>query len=212
FGLAMHAIPGMGPHEHEGDMLRHLGKVFVDEPLQQMSVLGWLGAKGLFSWAVSAVLCVLLLSAVNTAIVDLVSIQYMMAKDGEMPQPFTMLNRFGVPWIVLLIAMFAPILVIDMQGSETALHGLADMYGIGVVGAITVNLGSSAFNYKLPMLRRERWLMMGTFVLLAAIEVTIAVTKPAALAFAVTVLALGFLARALHKGFRIQLPAALSRV
>ena len=212
FGLAMHAIPGMGPHEHEGDMLRHLGKVFVDEPLQQMSGLGWLGAKGLFSWAVSAVLCVLLLSAVNTAIVDLVSIQYMMAKDGEMPQPFTMLNRFGVPWIVLLIAMFAPILVIDIQGSENALHGLADMYGIGVVGAITVNLGSSAFNFKLPMLRRERVLMMVTFVLLAAIELTIAATKPHALVFAVSVLGLGFATRAMHKGVALKMPAPVERV
>jgi amino acid transporter len=211
FGLAMHAIPGMGPHDHEGDMLRHLGHVFVDQPLQQISVLSWFGNHALFSWAVSIVLCILLLSAVNTAIVDLVSIQYMMARDGEMPQPFTMLNRFGVPWIVLLIAMFAPILIIDIQGSENALHGLADMYGIGVVGAITVNLGSSAFNFKLPMLRYERIIMMMTFVVLAAIEVTIAATKPAALIFALSVLTLGFIARALHKGFQIRVPVGAGR-
>jgi amino acid transporter/nucleotide-binding universal stress UspA family protein len=206
FGLAMHAIPGMGPHDHEGDMLRHMGSVFVDQPLQQVAGLSWIGAHGLFAWLISIVLGVLLLSAVNTAIVDLVGIQYMMARDGEMPQPFTMLNRFGVPWIVLLIAMFAPILIIDIQGSESALHGLADMYGIGVVGAIAVNLGSSAFNFKLPMLRHERTVMMITFVLLAAIEVTIAVTKPHATIFAGVVLVLGFAARGLHKGFRIPAP------
>ena len=211
FGLAMHAIPNMGRHEHEGDMLRYMGHVFVDLPMQQIPVLGWLGSHAAFSWAVSIVLCVLLLSAVNTAIVDLVSIQYMMARDGEMPQPFTMLNRFGVPWIVLLIAMFAPILVIDIQGSESALHGLADMYGIGVVGAIATNLGSTAFNFKLPMLRHERIFMMMTFVVLAAIELTIAATKPAALIFALSVLVIGFVARAMHKGFHIQVPAKVSR-
>ena len=84
-------------------------------------------------------------------------------------------NHFGVPWIILLIAMFAPILVIDIQGSASALHGLADMYGIGVVGAIAVNLGSTAFNRRLPMLRHERAVMIVTFVVLAAIEITIAV-------------------------------------
>jgi hypothetical protein len=42
--------------------------------------------------------------------------------------------------------MLAPILVIDIQKGEDALHGLAEMYAIGVVGAIMVNLGSSAFD------------------------------------------------------------------
>ncbi len=212
FGLAMHAIPDMGAHAHEGDMLRYLAHVFVDLPLQNASGLSWIGTRGLFSWAIGIVLGILLLSAVNTAIVDLVSIQYMMARDGEMPQPFTMLNRFGVPWIVLLIAMFAPILVIDIQGSETALHGLADMYGIGVVGAIAVNLGSSAFNWKLPMARWERVLMIGTFVVLAMIEVTIGITKHAALIFALAVLALGFLARAMHKGVAFRIPRPVTRL
>ena len=209
FGLAMNAIPGMGPRDHEGDMLRHLAHVFVDLPVQQVSWLSWLGTARVFSWAVSIVLGVLLLSAVNTAIVDLVSIQFMMAKDGELPEPFAVLNRFGVPWIVLLIAMFAPILVIDVQGSETALHGLADMYGIGVVGAITVNLGSCAFNSRLPMLRRERVVMMLTFFVLAAIEITIALTKHRATAFAGIVLILGFSARAIHKGTRFKIPAVV---
>jgi len=208
FGLAMNAIPGMSAREHEGDMLRHLGHVFVDQPLQNVAWLSWFGNKAIFSWAVSIVLGILLLSAVNTAMGALVSIQYMMARDDELPQPFTMLNRFGVPWIVLLIAMFGPILVIDVQGSANALHGLADMYGIGVVGAIAVNLGSTAFNYRLSMLRHERWVMMVTFVILAVIEITIAVTKPHAAIFAGAVLVVGFVARAMHKGFRFEIPVA----
>jgi len=154
----------------------------------------------------------LLLSAVNTAIVDLVSVQYLMAKDDELPQPFTMLNRFGVPWIVLLISMLAPILVIDVQKGEEALHGLAEMYAIGVVGAIAVNLGSTAFNFRLPMLRHERTVMTISFFILAAVELTIAFSKPKALAFAVFVLGFGFLARALHKGFKIPVPVGVGRV
>jgi nucleotide-binding universal stress UspA family protein len=206
FGLAMHAIPGMGAREHEGDMLRHLGKVFVDDPLGRLVGLDWLRGRAIFSWIISLVLAGLLLSAVNTAIAALVSIQYLICKDDELPRVFGMLNRFGVPWIVLLISMLAPILVIDLQRGENTLHGLAAMYGIGVVGAIVTNLGSTAFNFKLPMVRHERIVMMLTFLVLAAVEITIAVTKPAALAFAVIILGLGLVARALHKGFKLSAP------
>jgi len=212
FGLATHAIPNLDAHKYAGNMLRHLGEVFVDEPLAGLTGWGWLQGKTLFAWVVSLVLAGLLLSAVNTAMGALVSLIYMLCKDGEMPPTFGMLNRFGVPWIVLLIAMFAPILVIDVQRGENALHGLAAMYGIGVVGAIAVNLGSSAFNFQLPMRRRERTIMMITFLVVAAIEITIAITKPAALVFAVVVIGLGFLARSLHKGFPIHLPGPVRRV
>ena len=205
FGLAMNAIPGMGANDHVGDMLRFLAVNFADKPLQLFSGLAWIGVSGLFSSVVGLVIALLLLSAVNTAIVDLVSVLYLMSKDGEMPQPFSVLNKFGVPWILLLIAMLAPILVIDIQSGENALHGLAEMYAIGVVGAITVNLGSSAFNHKLGMLRHERTVMILSFIILAAVEVSIAITKPPALLFAVTVVGLGFAARAMHKGITIPL-------
>lgn len=212
FGLAMHAIPHMGADDHQGDMLRYLGFNFVDLPLAHTSWLGWLGERHLFSLAVSLVFGFLLLSAVNTAIVDMVSILYLMSRDGEMPEQFSMLNRFGVPWIVLMIAIFGPMLVLDVQSGEKSLHGLAAMYGIGVVGAIATNLGSCAFNFRLPMLRHERVTMMATFFVVAAIEITIAITKPVALIFAVTVLGLGFLARALHKGFQVRIPEPVARV
>jgi amino acid transporter len=212
FGLIMNAIPGIGAREHEGDMLHFLGQKFVDEPLRQTAIWSWWQGPNIFAWTISLVLAGLLLSAVNTAIGALVSILYLLCKDGEMPGVFGMLNRFGVPWIVLLIAMFAPILVIDVQRGADALHGLAAMYGIGVVGAIAVNLGSCAFNFKLPMRPHERSVMMVTFFIIAAIEITIAATKPAALLFAVVVLSLGFLARALHKGFRLPVPPGIGRV
>ena len=213
FGLVMNAIPAMQANDHVGDMLRFLGQKFVDEPLQNFPGLAWIGTARLFSSIVGLVIALLLLSAVNTAIVDLVSVLYLMSKDGEMPQPFSVLNKFGVPWILLLIAMLAPILVIDIQSGENALHGLAEMYAIGVVGAITVNLGSSAFNRNLPMLGHERMVMRGSFFILAAVEISIAVTKPPALLFAATVVGVGFAARAMHKGIVIppQFQGAIER-
>ncbi len=212
FGLAMHAITGMGRHEHEGDMLRHLGRVFVDEPLRNIPGLSWLGHANVFSWVVGLVLGGLLLSATNTAIIALVSVLYLKCKDNEMPPQFATLNRFGVPWILMLIAILGPILVIDVQDSANAIHGLAAMYAIGVVGAIAVNLGSCAFNFKLPMRGYERGVMMASFFLMAAIEVTIAITKPMALIFALVVLGCGFGARAMHKGFRFRLPLPVGRL
>jgi amino acid transporter len=198
FGLAMHAIPGLDPSAHTGDMLRYLGEVFVDEPLARLPGAAWLGEHHVFSATVGFVIACLLLSAVNTAIVDLVGVIYTMAKDNEMPPAFKMLNGFGVPWITLLVAMLAPILVIDIQSGETALHSLAEMYAIGVVGAITVNLGSTAFNREIDMRPHERRVMLFSFLVLAAVEFTIAWTKPKALLFAAIVLGLGFLARLLH--------------
>jgi nucleotide-binding universal stress UspA family protein len=66
------------------------------------------------------------------------------------------------------------------------------MYAIGVVGAITVNIGSSCFNKRLRLNWREFTIMVVTFAILFAIEITIAKTKPAALFFATCVLLLGF--------------------
>ena len=208
FGLAMHAIPAMNAQDHEGDMLRHLGRVFVDEAWQGVPLLHWLGHRHVFSTLVSVVIGGLLLSATNTAIVALVSVLYLMAKDDELPRPLAMLNRFGVPWILMLIAILAPILVLDIQ-SENALHGLAVLYAIGVVGAIAVNLGSCVLNRRLPMLPHERAIMGVTFVVVLAIELTIAVTRPMAALFAAIVIGSGFAARAMHRG--LGMPPVLYR-
>lgn len=191
FALAMHALPGLvvkdghvlapdhavNPQhrELEASMLRYMAEVFAGN---------WL------AWIVGGVFGLLLLSATNTAIVGLVSVIYMMAHDDVLPRHFTSLNRFGVPWIPLLIATFVPLLVMDAVGS---VEGLAALYAIGVVGAITVDLGSSALNFKLPMQRWERALLGGTVLVLAAIWLTIAVTKPYALIFAALVVGIGCL-------------------
>lgn len=220
FGLVMNALPdlysvdarGQTVTTHDGDMLRHMGEVFVDQKVEQVPGLGWLAGKNLFSWLVSLVIGGLLLSATNTAIVALVSVLYLMTKDGDLPQPFGALNRFGVPWIHMLIAILGCILLLDIQSGKEALHHLAGLYAIGVVGAIAVNLGSCVFNFKLPMLRHERIVMSVTFLIVAAIEITIAVTNLWALLFVAIVIGSGFLARAMHKGFDFPIPKRAGRL
>lgn len=145
-----------------------------------------------FGVIIGLVVGCLLLSAVNTAISAMIGLMYMLARDREMPRSFTKLNSHGVPWPPLLVAVVLPIILVVISKD---LDSLADMYAIGVVGAITVNLGSSCFNKRLHLNWREFSIMLVTFVVLFAIEVTIAKTKPAALFFAACVLGVGFALR-----------------
>jgi nucleotide-binding universal stress UspA family protein len=117
----------------------------------------------------------------------------MMAQDGEMPPQFARLNKHGVPLIPLLIAVAIPILVLALTKQLEALAGL---YAIGVVGAISVNLGSCTFNKRLDLHAHERLIMGATFVILATVELTIAKTKQDALFFAMCVLFVGLAFRA----------------
>ncbi len=145
-----------------------------------------------FGIAVGIVYGLLLISAVNTAVAALIGLNYMMARDGEMPKSFTKLNSYGVPRWPLAIAVILPILVVAFTDNLESLFGL---YAIGVVGAITVNLGSCTFNKALDLKWYERWVMGITFLILFAVEITVAKTKPDALFFAVCVLGLGFALR-----------------
>jgi hypothetical protein len=103
-------------------------------------------------------------------------------------------RKFGVPAAGVVFAAFVPmalvLLVADMSG-------LADLYAVGVVGAIATNLGASATNGKLPLAKWERGLMFGTFLLMLAIEITLFATKPNARVFAVTLLTFGLILRGL---------------
>jgi len=125
---------------------------------------------------------------VNTAIVALIGVIYMMAQDGEMPRQFARLNRHGVPGIPLIVAVAIPILVLTVTRQFETLAGL---YAIGVVGAISVNLGACTFNKRLDLRLHERLIMGATFIVLALVELTIAKTKPDALFFALCVLGVG---------------------
>jgi hypothetical protein len=136
----------------------------------------------------------LLLSAVNTAIVDLIAISFLMSRDGELPAPFEKLNQFGVPSLGLVAATIVPaILVVVVKD----MAGLADLYAVGVCGAIATNLGASSTDRKLDLARWERSLMFFTFLVMAAIEISLFIDKPNARLFAATVLVFGLILRGL---------------
>lgn len=144
----------------------------------------------------------LLLSAVNTAVTDLVAIQYMMAKDGEVPNILAKLNRHGVPGLALLVAMAIPALLLVLFHDLTQLAGL---YSVGVVAAITINLLSTAFTRQFDLIGWERWLLGSVGILMAGILVTLLWNKPNARAFSMAVLNIGLSARILTQVGRAQL-------
>jgi nucleotide-binding universal stress UspA family protein len=196
-GLAMHALGGLqivngdvnapGAPGVRDYMLRYMGEIFVGGALGP--ALGHA-----FGFIVSIVFALLLLSAVNTAIVDLIMIQFLMSRDRELPALFQRLNQWGVPSFGMLLATIVPmslvILVKDMAG-------LADLYAVGVVGAIATNLGATATDRKLLIKTWERTLMFGTFIVMFAIEMSLLIDKPNARYFAVTILAVGLILRGL---------------
>lgn len=168
------------------DTLRFLGEYFGGATFGPV-------AGSAIGWVVGIVFFLLLLSAANTAIVAMIGLLYMMARDREMPAHFTKLNSHGVPIIPLVIAVTLPILVIVAVANFTALAGL---YAIGVVGAIAVNLGSCSFNRALPVRPIDRVLFGVTFAILSLVELTLAKTKPDALFFVICVLGVGLTLRA----------------
>ncbi|PYL38249.1 MAG: amino acid transporter, partial [Verrucomicrobia bacterium] len=160
------------------DMLRFIGEQFATATFSP--------AVGVvFGWIVGIVFFLLLLSAANTAIVAIIGLLYMMARDREMPRQFKRLNRHGVPMYPLLIGIGLPAIVLLFAANFTALAGL---YAIGVVGAITVNVGSCSFNRTIDFTWYDRLLFGITFVVLFAVEFTLAHTKPDALFFVTCIL------------------------
>ena len=170
---------------HE-DMLRFMGEQFA-----AASFGVWIGQA--FGWIVGIVFLLLLLSAANTAIVAMIGLLYLTARDGEMPRHFKRLNRHGVPLYPLLIAVGLPVIVLM---TATNFQSLAGLYAIGVVGAITVNLGSCTFNRAIGFTWYDRVLFGITFIILFFVELTLARTKPDALFFVVCVLGIGLALRA----------------
>jgi nucleotide-binding universal stress UspA family protein len=168
-------------------MLKYMGDVFVGGALGP-------AAGQIAAWCVSIVFGCLLLSAVNTAIVALVGILFLMSRDGELPQRFEKLNSFGVPVLGLLVATLVPALLVLAVRDVAA---LADLYAVGVVGAIATNLGAVSTDRKLDLALWERVLMFSTFLIMAAIEISLFIDKPNARLFALAVLAAGLLLRGL---------------
>src|SRR5947209_9141178 len=168
------------------DMLRFIAEQFATATVSP-------GFGNLFGWIVGTVFFLLLLSAANTAIVAIIGLLYMMSRDGEMPRQFRRLNGHGVPIYPLLIAVGLPTVVLLLVANFTALAGL---YAIGVVGAITVNVGSCTFNRTVGFTWYDRILFGVTFCVLFFVELTLAHTKPDALQFVVAILIGGLALRA----------------
>jgi amino acid transporter len=168
------------------DMLRFIAEQFASATFSP--AIG-----NLFGWIVGIVFFLLLLSAANTAVVAMIGLLYMMSRDGEMPRQFRRLNRHGVPFYPLLIALGLPTVVLLFVANFTALAGL---YAIGVVGAITVNVGSCAFNRTVGFTWHDRLLFGVTFGVLFFVELTLAHTKSDALFFVFVVVLSGLAVRA----------------
>jgi len=173
---------------HKEDLLRYMGETFVAP---------WFGNIVGFCFGL------LLLSAVNTAISGMVSVLYVMARDGELPWTFTQLNGYGVPWVPLIAATIIPVIVLDIGDS---VETLAHLYAIGVVGAIIIDIGSCAFGKGLPLTNTQRTIMKASAAILGLIWITIATTKLGALIFVTAVVGCGLILRELTKRHFQALP------
>jgi len=180
-GLAMLAIQGLTPGDHLEDMIRFLGEHYVGQ---------W------FGWVVAASLGVLLISAGNTALNGLISVQFLMSVDKELPSSLRFLNSHGVPIVPLLVSTGIPIIVLLLVGNvETLSH----LYAIGLVGAMTINLGSTATDKSIKIKTVLRLFMLISATVLLLIEISIAVNKIQAALFASAILIAGLSARAIAK-------------
>ena len=168
-------------------MLRYMGDYFAS------SLFGHT-VGSIFSIIISIVITLLLLSAVNTAIIALISLLYVMARDGELPSFFQKLNRFGVPTYGTLVTFIVPIILLVLVSD---IAGLASLYAVGFVGAICVNLASTSTNFKLELKIWERGLMMGTALIMFVIEIFLLIDKPAARIFVIAIMIVGLLLRAI---------------
>jgi amino acid transporter len=178
--LFMINIFPLGYDEHKEDMLAFLSRVYLG---------GWA------EWAVRIIGGTLLLSATNTALTDMISVQYLMARDGELPAPLQGLNRFGVPYVPAIIAAVVPSVVLIISHD---LEHLAALYAIGVVGAVAINVTLCALHPRLRRLHRKLPMMLLGIILLA-IWITLAFSKIHALIFVTVVMVVGLTARQLTR-------------
>jgi amino acid transporter/nucleotide-binding universal stress UspA family protein len=177
---AMCAIVPLGREAHTEDMLAYMAQVYV----------GKLG-----EWPVRILGGLLLLSATNTAVNGLMSVTYVMSRDGELPQFFQKLNSLGAPWIGAIVAAAVPSLVLLFYHD---LETLAHLYAIGIVGAVSINCCITVFHPRLRKIKRK--LPMAIIGgLLIAIWFTLALTKFHALIFVTIVLAVGLTLRTLTR-------------
>ncbi len=141
-----------------------------------------------FGRAAAVVFGLLLLSAVNTAIMAMVSVMFSMSSDRELPRPLGKLNYSGVPWVGLIVACALPVAILLLVGANVPV--LAELYAIGVVGAILISVLSCAVNRTLAIGRWERAGMWALGLLMVVIEITIVYAKWRAAVFAGVMIAI----------------------
>jgi amino acid transporter/nucleotide-binding universal stress UspA family protein len=173
-------VPAPSRDAHTEDMLAFMAKHYI-------------GPWG--EWPVRILGGLLLLSATNTAVNGLMSIVYVMSRDGEMPAVFQRLNGFGAPWVAAVLAALVPAAILTLFHD---LRTLASLYAIGVVGAVAINCSLTSFHPRLRKLWRKV-AMAALALLLVAIWFTLAFTKWHALAFVSIVLAVGLSLRQLTR-------------
>jgi amino acid transporter len=186
--LAVAMVTLAPPREaHTGDMMAFIAR----------SGLGPWG-----EWPVRIVGGLLLLSATNTAVNGLMSIVYVMSRDGELPAFMQKLNGFGAPWVGAVIAASAPCIVLLFAHD---LETLASLYAIGVVGAVAINCALCTFHPRLRKLYRKVSMAL-LAVLLIAIWFTLAFTKLHALLFVTVVMLVGLVLRQATRYHRARRP------
>jgi len=177
-------------------------KVLADHRDDMMAFLSFHYLGGWARHFVGVIGGILLISAGNTAITDMISIQYLMARDGELPGALQGLNRFGVPWIPALIAASVPCLVLIF---EHDVEKLAALYAIGVVGAVAINVTLCAIHPRLRRLKRKiPMFALGSFLLV--IWISLAIDKRSALIFVAIVMSVGLAARGITKLIAMRRP------
>ena len=176
-GQIQHSPTGEPISAHTGDMLKVIASHYVGPG---------------FAAVAAVVFALLLLSAVNTAIGALVSTQFMLSRDKELPKALGDLNRYGMPKIPLIVAAVIPAVVVILFPDVEKLAGL---YAIGVVGAISITLATTSTNRQLDIKPFERAFMLALTLIMLAIGFTICIEKPAARSFALIVLVGGLAGR-----------------
>ena len=180
---AMNALP-------DAKLIDIRGHYLGTDDMMNILTLNYVGPT--FSLIGSVVFGALLLSAVNTAIIDLVAIQYMMGRDGEAPSILCKLNKHGVPGYALGVAMLIPSILLMVFSN---LADLAGLYSVGVVSAITINLFCVGFTKRFELLGWEKALLRGVGFVMACILITLLWNKPQARVFSMAVLNMGLCAR-----------------
>ena len=168
-------------HLRSEDTLRFVGEYFGTEFRPAFRSKPSVGLSASFSSSSS-------FSAANTAIVAMIGLIYMMARDHEMPPVFTQLNRHGVPRLPILIAVGLPVIVII----TTAISPRSPVFMPSVSSERSLSISVPVrFNRSLPIKLHDRVLLGITFIILFLVEITLAHTKPDALFFVCCVLGVG---------------------